>query len=169
MGHGDMICSLIRLPRVEDMLRVLRQEHNITIRRVNPWETSKLREFIELNFAKGWADEALIGVAAKPCSVFIAISGSTPAEILGFACYECTRRGYFGPSGVLAEERGKGIGKALLQCALRGMQELGYTYAIIGAPGPVEFYSNCCGAVPIPLPDAESKGIYGLREEPRLL
>ena len=169
MGHGDMICSLVHLPCVEDLLSELRAKEGISIRRVNPWETSKLREFIELNFAKGWADEALVGVCAKPCTVYIALSSSTPAEIIGFACYECTRRGYFGPSGVLPEERGKGVGKALLQCALRGLQEFGYTYAIIGAPGPVDFYKKCCGAVPIPLPDAHSKGIYGLRDEPRFM
>ena len=54
-------------------------------------------------------------------------------------------------------ERGRGIGKALLIAALWGLRELGYVYGIIGAAGPVEFYKEAVGAIVIP--DSEP-GIY---------
>jgi hypothetical protein len=61
---------------------------------------------------------------------------------VGFACYDVTCRGYFGPTGVLESERGKGIGTHRLIRPLSGLRELGYAYAIIGAAGPVDFYAK---------------------------
>ena len=76
---------------------------------------------------------------------------------VGFAAYECTRRGYFGPTGVLPTEQGKGIGKALLLASLAALREMGYVYAIIGNAGPVRFYQKTVGAIVIPGSDP---GIY---------
>ena len=78
-------------------------------------------------------------------------------EIVGFAAYECTRRGFFGPTGVVSTAQGKGIGKALLLASLWALREMGYVYAIIGAAGPVRFYQKTVGAIIIP--DSEP-GIY---------
>ena len=78
-------------------------------------------------------------------------------ELAGFAAYECTRRGFFGPTGVTPEARGKGIGKALLLASLYALRELGYVYGIIGAAGPVEFYQKTVGAIVIP---GSEPGIY---------
>ena len=50
------------------------------------------------------------------------------------------RTGFFGPTGVDESVRGQGVGEALLFATLRGMREAGYAYAVIGDPGPVEFY-----------------------------
>jgi hypothetical protein len=50
-----------------------------------------------------------------------------------------------------------GIGKALLIAAMRGLADMGYAYAVIGAAGPVEFYTRTLGAIPIP---GSSPGIY---------
>ena len=72
-----------------------------------------------------------------------------------------------GPTGVAEKMRGRGIGTALLLACLYGLQDLGYTYAIIGGAGPVDFYKNAVGAIDIPID--EGKGIYGLKEEPRLM
>ena len=44
---------------------------------------------------------------------------------------ECTRRAFFGPTGVLESERGQGIGKVLLLACLHGLAEMGYAYGII--------------------------------------
>lgn len=64
---------------------------------------------------------------------------------------------FFGPTRVLDEYQGQGIGKALLIKSLEGLRELGYAYAVIGSVGPVEFYAKCCNAIIIP----DSKpGIY---------
>jgi predicted N-acetyltransferase YhbS len=85
-------------------------------------------------------------------------------EILAFACYDTTAKGYFGPTGVAEAARGSGIGKALLFRSLHALRESGYAYAIIGGVGPKEFYAKACGAIEIPGSDP---GIYaGLLPEP---
>jgi predicted N-acetyltransferase YhbS len=87
-------------------------------------------------------------------SVFIA---HREDEILGFGAYECTSRAFFGPTGVLESERGRGIGKVLLLACLHGLAEMGYAYAIIGGAGPTEFYARSVGAIEIP---GSVPGIY---------
>ena len=59
--------------------------------------------------------------------------------------------------GSLRDQRGKGIGLALLYHTLEAMKAQGYAYAIIGAVGPHEFYANAVGAVPI---EADREDIY---------
>ncbi len=87
-------------------------------------------------------------------SVYIAV---LQKEIVGFAAYECTRRGFFGPTGVIESVQGRGIGKALLLACLWGLREMGYVYGIIGRAGPIEFYQKTVGAIVIR--DSEP-GIY---------
>jgi len=77
--------------------------------------------------------------------------------VIGFAGHECTRKAFFGPTGVAEDERGRGIGTALLIASLWGLRELGYVYAVIGNAGPVDFYERAIGAIVIP--DSEP-GIY---------
>ena len=92
----------------------------------------------------------------SPKSIFIATKNETK-EMLGFACYDATAKGFFGPTGVLEAARGTGIGSALLMASLHAMRDEGYGYAIIGGVGPAEFYEKICGAVKI---DGSSPGIY---------
>jgi len=158
-----MLVSLVRLPSITPLLEKLRGE-GVTVRRPNPWEQTVLREFIEAHFSKGWADETSVAFSRQPVTCFVALHEE---EIVGFAAYECTRKGYFGPTGVAEEYRGKGIGKALLLASLYGLQDLGYTYAVIGGAGPVGFYRKAVGAMVIPID--EGRGIYGLDEDPKFL
>jgi GNAT superfamily N-acetyltransferase len=65
--------------------------------------------------------------------------------------------GFFGPTGVAVDARGQGIGAALLHSTLQTMKNMGYAYAIVGDPGPTQFYIDTVGAIEIPLP---GKGIY---------
>ena len=78
-------------------------------------------------------------------------------RIVGFGCYECTCRDYFGPTGVAESHRKRGIGKALLLASLHGLRELGYAYAIIGGAGPKEYYAKTVGASII---KGSTPGIY---------
>lgn len=57
---------------------------------------------------------------------------------------------FFGPTRVLDEEQGGGIGRALLLRSLAAMRAEGYAYAVIGGVGPQEFYKKCVGAMLIP-------------------
>ena len=124
------------------------------ILRVLPHELSRVREFATKHFAVSWADEISVGFANKPTSVLIALR---EGEVVGFGAYECTHRGFFGPTGVAESERGSGIGKALLFASLWGLRDMGYAYAVVGAAGPVDFYAKTVGATVIP---DSSPGIY---------
>ena len=143
----DLLVNLLKLPALEPA-------DGFVLRRAQPFELSRVRDFIATNFSVGWADEISVGFARQPISVYVA---TIERELIGFAAYECTRRGFFGPTGVIPSARGRGVGKALLLASLEGLREMGYVYAIIGAAGPVRFYQRTVGAIIIP--DSEP-GIY---------
>lgn len=149
----DMLVNLLKLPPVEPAVTELANT-GIVLRRAQPFEITPVLEFVEREFSVAWADEISVGFANKPVSVFIAIA---EGHVVGFAAYECTRRAFFGPAGVLEEMQSQGIGKGLLLACLWGLREMGYVYAIIGRAGPVEFYERAVGAVVIPDSDP---GIY---------
>jgi GNAT superfamily N-acetyltransferase len=149
----DLLVNLLKLPPLEPLLSKLNAA-GINIRRAQPFEITPVRKFIEEKFSMSWADEVSTGFANKPITIYIA---TCAGQVVGFAGFECTRRSFFGPTGVDERERGQGVGKALLIAALWGLRELGYVYGIIGRAGPVEFYQDAVGAVVI----AESEpGIY---------
>lgn len=145
----DLLVNLLKLPPIST-----EADQPFVIRRAQPFELTPMRTFIATRFSWSWADEASVGFANKPISVYLA---TQRREIVGFAAYECTRRGFFGPTGVVEEMRGRGVGRALLFAGLWGLRELGYVYAIIGGVGPVSFYQKEVGAIIIP--DSEP-GIY---------
>jgi predicted N-acetyltransferase YhbS len=150
---ADMLVQLLKLPPVEPLITQLRAD-GIAIRRANSWETSRVTEFIRTNFGPGWADEVLPSLMSQPVSLFVAVA---EGKLIGFAAYEATHKNFFGPTGVRAEERGRGIGLALLLSCLWGMRHMGYAYAIIGSAGPKSYYEKAVGATLIP--DSEP-GIY---------
>lgn len=146
---GDLLVNLLQLPTLDDT-----SQQGFLVRRAQPFEITPVRRFVETNFSRGWADEISVGFARQPISVFVA---TVERELVGFAAYECTRRGFFGPTGVIPTARSKGIGKALLLASLSALREMGYVYAIIGAAGPVHFYQKTVGAIVIP---GSEPGIY---------
>jgi GNAT superfamily N-acetyltransferase len=150
---ADLLVNLLKLPGPGSAVSSL-YEAGITVRRAQPFEITPVRDFIKDNFSIAWADEISVGFANKPVTVFIA---TRAGRVIGFAGYECTRKAFFGPTGVAENARGQGIGKALLMASLWGLRELGYVYGIIGAAGPVEFYQQAVGAILIPDSDP---GIY---------
>jgi GNAT superfamily N-acetyltransferase len=143
----DLLVNLLKLPESEPT-------QEFTVRRAQPFELTPVRTFVATNFSTNWADEISVGFARQPISVYIA---TIERKIVGFAAYECTRRGFFGPTGVVEAAQGKGVGKALLLASLEALKEMGYVYAVIGAAGPVRFYQKTVGAIIIP--DSEP-GIY---------
>src|SRR5258708_6146893 len=145
----DLLLNLLKLPSLDQL-----PDEDVNIRRAQPFEITPVRDFIQQNFSVAWADEISVGFANKPVTVVIA---TRHGRVIGFAGYECTRKAFFGPTGVAENERGSGIGKALLIASLWGLRELGYVYGIIGGAGPVEFYQRAVGAFVIP--DSQP-GIY---------
>ena len=130
----------------------------VTIRRPMPHEMGGIRRWVVRTFGEGWGDEFACTFKSFPVTSFVALRNDA---VVGFAAYEATSRGYFGPTGVLESERGKGIGKELLVRSMIGLRELGYAYAIIGAAGPTDFYEKTLGATPIP---GSTPGAYPVRK-----
>ncbi|HEX8000347.1 MAG TPA: hypothetical protein VF528_18340 [Pyrinomonadaceae bacterium] len=149
----DMLVNLLRLPPVAPLLAEA-ERAGATIRRAQTFEITRVRAFVEQHFSVSWADEISVGFSNKPVSVYIA---TREARVIGFSAYECTRRAFFGPTGVLEQERGRKLGTALLLASLWGLREMGYVYGIIGRAGPTDFYSRTVGAIIIPDSDP---GIY---------
>ena len=154
-----MLVNLMLLPPRDAGAEELRAA-GVRIRRARSWELTAVREFVAENFKRSWADEISGGLVRQPSTVFVALR---EGRLVGFAGYECTRKNFFGPTGVAESERGRGVGRALLVVSLWGLREMGYAYAVIGGVGPAEFYERAVGARLIP---DSSPGVYAdpLRE-----
>ena len=63
----------------------------------------------------------------------------------GFACWDVSAPGFFGPVGVNPAMQQKGIGAALLHRCLESMLQQGYGYVIIGGVSDPEFYAKSAG------------------------
>lgn len=149
----DMLVRLYDLPDFGDLPKRLKDEGIIIKRAIGP-EKHLLEEWCKCNFTEHAASEISVGMSRSPFGVFIAVIENKP---IGYACYDATAKGFFGPTGVLKEHRSKGIGKALLLTTLAAMYEDGYAYAIIGSVGPKDFYVKNCRAIEIP---NSTPGIY---------
>lgn len=150
----DLLVRLYDLPDSADLYRGV-AENGVTLRRARAFELHTVQEFVKAHFSPKWVSEVAVSLSRQPIACFIA---TREKKILGFACYDTTARGFFGPTGVAEEARGLGLGKALLLKSLEALREDGYAYAIIGGVGPKEFYFKACGAIEIPGSDP---GIYG--------
>ena len=119
----------------------------VDVRRGFAAEKRLMCDWVVAQFDSGWASECEAAFARLPVACFVAVRGQ---ELLGFACYDATARGFFGPTGVAEPERNHGIGVALLSAVLHDMAANGYAYAIIGATDSAEFYRKHAGAIEIP-------------------
>lgn len=121
---------------------------DVQIKRVLSPDADEVVDFIAKKFSPKWASEAKSALYKPFSSCFIAVIDK---KVVGFACYDATAKGFFGPIGVDETIRGKNIGKALLLKSLEGMRHEGYHYAIIGGVSDrvFTFYQKSCGAVKI--------------------
>lgn len=137
----DMLVNLYQLPEYQ-------KPDSVTITRVLPPDRIPLLQMVRGSFGDAWTGECETALASQPPACFVA---QKEGHIIGFACYDATAKGYFGPIGLVQEERGHGMGKSLLLATLYAMREAGYGYAVIGwCDEHAEFYAASCGAVPIP-------------------
>lgn len=139
----DMLVRLMELPDNSELEKRLLEKEKIVFRRAIAPEKHLVSEWVMEQFGAYWKSEVEVAFSRQPVSCWIAQRGN---ELLGFACYECTARNFFGPTGTKESERGKGIGKVLLIKSLESLREMGYAYAIIGGVGPAEFYEKAVGA-----------------------
>lgn len=160
---ADMLVKLYNVTPDHTLLARLAQQQ-ITIKRVLAPDALRVLRFIETSAEthwpqeskESWMAECAAGMANHPPTCFLAVQQRT---IIGFACYNATAKGYFGPMGVLREAQGNGVGKALLIASLLAMWDEGYGYAIIGWPArsAMGFYAKTVQAQVI---EDSSPGIY---------
>lgn len=143
---SDMLVKLYDLPEYAPLLATLEKEHAITIRPLIAAEKHLVENFARDKFSPYWGSEVAIACSHQPIGCFIAVHDN---HIVGFACINATMKGFFGPTGVLPEYRGKNIGAALCLYSMHKLKEQGYGYGIIGGVGPKEFYAKIVGATEI--------------------
>jgi hypothetical protein len=149
----DMLVRLYEIPDLSGYLGKM-EKTGVRVRRPNVWEKPFLLGWVKEHFSLSWALECETAFAIRPPSCFIAVKDDV---LIGFACYDCTRLNFFGPTGVDVHAMGKGVGTTLLLSCLHAMKDCGYAYAIIGGVGPAGFYAKAVGAMAI---EGSSPGIY---------
>ena len=125
---ADLVVNLYEKDYLNDTDVKLRDD-SIKIKRVLSPNSDRVVEFVQKHFSIGWTSEVKAGVYKEHPTCFIAVKDE---KIVGFACYDATAKGYFGPTGVDEEFRGLNIGQILLLTTLESMKHSGYGYAIIG-------------------------------------
>lgn len=150
----DMLVKLYQLPPLDAVIDK-QSAQGITIRRGIAPEKHLVLDWVEEHFSLFWRSECDVAFNRLPVSCFLA---TYEARLVGFGCYDTTRRGFFGPTGVDDSMRGKGVGKALLLICLHDMYAQGYGYGIIGGVGPIEFYQKAVGATVI---EESTPSVYG--------
>ena len=142
----DLLVNLYDLQCMHDDQKLA--ENGIVIRRAMSPDKGKVMDFIRTHYGEGWTYESEHELMNTPVSCYIAIQNQ---EIVGFACYDATAKGYFGPIGIKPGQKGGGIGQSLMYETLCGMREAGYGYAIIGwVDEAVGFYEKTLKMYPIP-------------------
>lgn len=151
-----MTDMLVKLYDLQDDWNFLSTQavQRVTLRKPIGPEKYLIIDWVKDNFGEAWASETDVALSHQPVTCFVA---SCEQSLIGFACYDATALGFFGPGGVAERHRGHGTGRALLLACLLDMKLKGYGYAIIGDAGPVEFYRKTVGAIDIP---HSTPGVY---------
>jgi hypothetical protein len=160
----DMLVKLYEL--ADDWQFVAEQKHlGIILRKPIGPEKHRVIHWVEVNFGKAWAGETDVAFGNSPRSCFVAHKEDA---IVGFACYDATALGFFGPVGVRNRHRRNGTGTALLMACLLDMKLKGYGYAVVGGVKAVDFYKKTVCALEIPNSSPGLYHIWGKKEETNL-
>ncbi len=158
---ADMLVKLYELPPLQPALDAL-AAINIEIRPARPGEEYAIAPWVERHFQPAWAYGVAYAVHRNPSKLYIAVEKQPPDPqranlyhlpdegLVGFAGYDISNLGAFGPLGVQESHRRRGIGRALLLACLHAMWSEGYAYAVIGWAGPVDWYKKVVNATIIP-------------------
>lgn len=103
-------------------------------------DDERVLSFIEREFGRIWRFEA----SRAPILFYAEVEG----VVAGFAAHDANNRGlgWFGPTGVAKELRGRGIGRRLLLASLADLRRRGYRQAVIPWTDAIDFYRKSCGA-----------------------
>jgi len=138
----DMLVRLYDMP--EDFDDSPLKKDGVAIKRALVLDRDTILDYVRSNFNDSWVCECEYALFNDPISCYIAVKDKT---IIGFACYDTTAKGVFGPMGVTEAFRGKGIGEALLRSCLNSMREKGYAYTVIAwVTDAIPFYKKTVNA-----------------------
>jgi len=117
-------------------------------RRASHQDHDKVLTFINHNFGRVWRFEVAHAFERDPPPLFITEDNGA---ITGFAAHDLNNRGlgFFGPTGVTASHRGRGLGRELLLASLADLRALGFERTIIPWTDALDFYAKSCGARPL--------------------
>jgi ribosomal protein S18 acetylase RimI-like enzyme len=109
-------------------------------------DLDNLVDYIKHNHSGVWQIEATLSFANDPCTTFLV--KDEKGTVVGFASHSIGFPGSFGPTGVLKELRGRGIGGALLKWCMKDLQDQGIKESIIRwvEGDTMKFYSKSIGA-----------------------
>lgn len=141
----DLLVKLFGVPDDWGFQRDQERQGVLVRKPIGP-EKQLVIDWVRTVFNDGWASEMETALGNRPQTSFIAIKDDAP---IGFACYDATALGFFGPIGIIERYRGYGTGKALLMACLLDMKLKGYGYAVIGWAEPADFYRKTVGAIEI--------------------
>ena len=149
----DMLIKLYELEGLESF-EADQKAHGIALRKPIGPEKHTVIAWVLDQFGEAWASEVDVALSHQPRTCYVAVKDT---RIIGFACYDATALGFFGPIGVAKSHRKNGTGRALLKACLLDMKSKGYGYAVVGAVKDVQFYERAAGALEIPDSDP---GLY---------
>ncbi|MCG9595504.1 GNAT family N-acetyltransferase [Vibrio sp. Isolate25] len=137
----DLLVKLYDMPQLERTC-----PSDVLIRPAMVPERHIVVDFVRKHFSEYWVSEVEFALSQHPVRCLVAIQNE---NVVGFACYDTTFKGFFGPTGVSEAMRGRGIGELLLHKALNCMKDQGHCYAFVGKAGPKEFYERSVNAIEI--------------------
>jgi GNAT superfamily N-acetyltransferase len=123
------------------------KKRGIIIRKPIGPEKHLIVEWVSETFGPAWGAETDAALGNRPWTCFAAVKEEA---FIGFACYDATALGFFGPIGVDPSHRGGGTGRGLLLACLLDMKLKGYGYAVVGSVKDINFFKKTVGAVEIP-------------------
>jgi mycothiol synthase len=103
--------------------------------------------WIERQFGRIWRFESEPAFDRDEPTMFLV---ENEGAIAGFAAHDANNRGlgFFGPTGVSRQLRGRGLGRLLLMASLADLRSRGFSRVIIPWTDSLEFYRKSCGALP---------------------
>lgn len=120
-----------------------RQQGKVVVRRAQASDWLQVEAFIREKFTEVWRHEAGLAVHRDPSTMFIARRDGC---IVAFGCHAIYRRDWFGPIATDPDERGSGIGEALLRLCLDDIAAAGIAAAEVCWIGPMNFYARTVDA-----------------------
>src|SRR5512133_744159 len=99
----DMLVKLYNLPMDLSCIAALR-ERGVEIRKPIGPEKHLIEDWILQTFSDAWASEFDMTMRSFPVTSWIA---TRDQQVVGFACFDATGLGFFGPTGVHPDHRGQ--------------------------------------------------------------